>query len=578
MQAAEEAAESSRRRRNTERAAIEKIKKGKQAKKKAKGKKRGSDEDESDEEYDDALAADMYRKAKPLPGQLDNCETCSKRFTVTPYSKTGPEGGFLCTPCGKLQTAEEKKQEKNTTKKGPVGRKRRKVESDRLDGLVTHGAKSLVDLCIDKIGQYHDSVEELGDLPEKLVDRLSMVYSKKRVLKSKTLSLFVRPDMRALTIHDAACTCICTASIGYHADLPLDLEVEDYELVFSTAQNIEKIVFRNACQFKDRTLLYMMEKASKIKHLQLYGANLVSTDMWIRFFQEYEPYLEAVQLAWLDASFDDNAVESIVVNHPSLQRLKLKRCRQITSAAIESIGRLPKLQHLSLQITHQDVTSELIVHLVENVGSQLKTLSLEHFIEADDEVLSTIHEQCQQLTKLRLSENECFTDSGFTALFDGWSNPPLTFVDLNSTRDVDNGNPEGPEEAVGLASSGFRALMAHSAEKLAHLNIASCRHISLGAFMDVFDGRKKYPELKEINISFCNAVDTVVIAGIFRSCPSIKKVVAFGCFNIADIEVPAGVVVIGVPKAQEAIEQFGNALMSMDEVMSAMGSVIGVTA
>jgi DNA repair protein RAD7 len=362
--------------------------------------------------------------------------------------------------------------------------------------------------------------------------------------------------------------------------MKIDLEVEDYEFIFNTAQKVEKVLFRNACQFKDRCLKYMMEKAQNVKSLQLYAANLISTDMWIEFFQCYSSQLESVKLAWLDASFDDDAILAMTQNQKKLNRIKLKRCRKISQAGIEYIAnsQLQNLQHLSLQISQQDVDCLCIVDLVNHIGLGLQTLSLEHFVNADDEVLQAIHSSCRQLTKLRLTENDLWTDAGFTALFTGWKNPPLKFVDLNTTRDVDNGNPEGPELAIGLASDGFLALMQHSGEQLAYLNIVSCRHISLGAFMTVFDGKNQYPQLKELNISFCNAVDEAVLAGIYRSCPKIKKIVAFGCFNIQDVKVPPGVVIIGVPRAQEAIEQFGNALMSMDEMMRTMGSVVGVTA
>jgi DNA repair protein RAD7 len=90
------AAERSRKRKRNQEEAIAKIKKGKAAKKASKKKKKGSDDDS---DFEDVM--DMYKKAKPLPGQLENCEICNKRFTVTPYSKAGPEGGLLCTPCGK---------------------------------------------------------------------------------------------------------------------------------------------------------------------------------------------------------------------------------------------------------------------------------------------------------------------------------------------------------------------------------------------------------------------------------------------------------------------------------------------
>ena len=92
----------------------------------------------------------MYTKKVPLPGQLENCETCDKRFTVTPYSKTGPDGGLLCTKCSKEQEAQKKKDQK--LKKPAISReKRRQAQSNLLDGITQHGSRSLQDLCI-KVG------------------------------------------------------------------------------------------------------------------------------------------------------------------------------------------------------------------------------------------------------------------------------------------------------------------------------------------------------------------------------------------------------------------------------------------
>ena len=130
-----------RRRKQQEEAALAKIKESKSFKRQKKsheGEPEGDDED---------LAWDMYTKKAPLPGQLENCEICEKRFTVTPYSKTGPEGGLLCAKCSKEQEAQKKKEGK--PKKQPASReKRRQTQSNLLDGILDDGAKPLLDLCI----------------------------------------------------------------------------------------------------------------------------------------------------------------------------------------------------------------------------------------------------------------------------------------------------------------------------------------------------------------------------------------------------------------------------------------------
>ena len=119
-----------------------KIKDSKNFKRQKRAKEGEPDEDE------DGIAWDMYTKSKPLPGQLENCELCEKRFTVTAYSKTGPHGGLLCTKCSKEQEAETKKD--NKKKKPAMARElRRQVQSKLLDGIVQKGAKSLQALCVE---------------------------------------------------------------------------------------------------------------------------------------------------------------------------------------------------------------------------------------------------------------------------------------------------------------------------------------------------------------------------------------------------------------------------------------------
>ena len=479
----------------------------------------------------------MYKKARPAPGQFEHCEICSKRFTVTPYSKEGPEGGLLCTPCGKALLKDTELEKKATTK--PAGRKRRKLESDRLDGIALGGAKSLQQLCIEKVVKHNEDIDEFGDMPQPVMERLSEIFSKQRVMKSRTLPLFLRPDIEDVVVHDAAY-----------------LGPEDYHQIFAVVPKLRRLVLGNACQMKDDGIDYMLERCHNLRYIHFYATNLITNDMWQRLFCEIGEKLEVIKLKWLDASFEDFTVQDMVKYCPNLQRVKFKLCRRIGEEAVLALASLQNLQHLSLQI-NRDVSTPALCSLIAERGAPLRTLSLEKFIDADDSVLQAVHDHCFEVTKLRFSENDTATDTGYTALFTDWQNPPLTYVDFNSTRDIDNNNPTGPEEAIGMASSGFKAMMAHSGSQLKHLDIASCRHIELSAFMDVFNGAQFYPALEYINLSFCNRVDTSVVAGIFKSCPVLKRIVAFGCFDVQDVVVPRNIALIGVPRAQDAIEQFG---------------------
>jgi DNA repair protein RAD7 len=540
------AAERTRKRKRNQDEAIAKIKKGKEAKKKSSKKKKKGPDDESDEDF-----MDMYKKAKKLPGQLENCELCDKRFTVTPYSQAGPEGGLLCTPCGKELKKEVKAQEK--AKKAPVVRKgRRKLESNRLDGLTARGPKSLQQLCIEKLAKHSEDIDELGEMPENIMNKISEIFSKKRAMNSTTMKLFLQPDMHSVAIHEAAL-----------------LETEDYDQIFAVCPTVKKLSLRNCCQFKDSNIDYLVEKAKSLAEIQLLGANLVSNDKWIELFIARGQDLKALKLEWLDAAFDDQAVEALSTFCPNIERLKLERCKKLGVDSIDAIARMEQLEHLTLRM-YEQIPREKIVSMVTSVGAHLRTLCLEHVLDTDsdpsDDILDAIHKTCHHLSKFRFTENNECTDDGYVNLFTNWSNPPLRYIDVNSLRDMDNTNPDGPEDyPIGLASGGFQALMAHSGSRIEYLDISSCRHISHATFTDIFDGTKQYPHLGEINLSFCPVVDTQIVAGIFRCCPQLQKVVAFGCFQVADVVVPRGIVLIGAPKAQDQIEQFGDTVMEFQQ-------------
>ena len=539
------AADRTRKRKRNQEDAIAKIKKSRAAKKVQK-KKKGSDDDS---EFEGVM--DMYKKVKPLPGQLDHCEICNKRFTVTPYSKAGPDGGLLCTPCGKEMVKDAKAEKKASN---PVVRKgRRKIESNRLDGMAVGGPKSLQQLCIEKLAQHSEDIEELGEMPEAIMNRISEIFSKKRHMNSTTMKLFLQPDMDRVAIHEAAY-----------------LETEDYDQIFAVCPYVKSLSLRNCCQFKDSNIDYMNEKAKALQHIQLLGANLVSNDKWVELFIARGQDLKTLKVEWLDAAFDDQAVEALTTFCPNLDRLKIERCKKIGSDSIDAIAHLKHLRHLTLRF-YDPIAREKLIHLITSVGANLQTLCLEHFLDntsdPTNDVLDAIHNHCHYLRKFRFTENNECTDAGYVNLFSDWDNPPLRYIDVNSTRDLDNTNPDGPDdEPVGVADKGFKALMQHSGSSLEFLDISSCRHISHATFTDVFDGNNRYLHLHEINVSFCPVVDEQVIAGIFRSCPELKKVVTFGCFGVNDVRVPKGIVLIGAPRAQDQIEQFGDTVMDFQRV------------
>lgn len=121
--------------------AIERIKNSKDFARRKARKTKGSGEVD-----DDDLANEiMKEKERPPPGQLANCEICGKRFTVTAYSKAGPEGGLLCPACSKKHTGKDKDA---PPKKRNSGINRRQNQSKLMDGFVLIGTRTLLETCI----------------------------------------------------------------------------------------------------------------------------------------------------------------------------------------------------------------------------------------------------------------------------------------------------------------------------------------------------------------------------------------------------------------------------------------------
>lgn len=486
----------------------------------------GSDEDVSDE--DDAARAIFEESMAPLPGQLENCEICDKRFPVTAYSRAGPNGGLLCPECTKELNKEEGAARKK--RKTAAGRQRRQLQSNLLDGIYP-GAKDLVTLCVEALARNVDQAYDLGDLPPALVDRVAAILSKKRLLNSTTFDLFLRSDHDTVNVYDGA-----------------KLSPDDYIKIFQIVPNIKHLRLRNAVQFKNRVMDHLLATTVKLESFAIHGANLIDDERWNRFLTEKTSDLRALKVYYTDGHFGDEQLELLPKTCPNLQRLKVSHNQKVTDEGIAHIASLTNLQYLSLEI-YKPTSSGPYIDILNGIGSGLRTLSLGTATKIDDSVLDAIHDNCQNISKLRITDNDALTDEAFAKLFTNWFNPPLACIDLNKCRHLDADTPQDNHGGIGLASLGFEALMTHSGQALQYLNVHSCRHISQESFEAVFASGKNYPELTKMNISFCRSVNDFIVGSIFRACPKLKTLEVFGNFGVKDVRVPKGKILIGVPNA-----------------------------
>ncbi|ROW06112.1 hypothetical protein VMCG_04581 [Cytospora schulzeri] len=486
---------------------------------------------DSDEEND--LIEELLKRAEPRPGQMANCEICSVRFTVTPYSRSGPDGGLLCNPCGKELEKDDgpAKKKKKTVPGDPVG-KRRKTQSNVLDGTFALGAKTLMSLCIETLAKNIELADDLGALPPRTVDKVARMLSKKRLLDPTTLNLFLQPTAHDVSIYDAA-----------------KLSTDDLIRVFQMVPTVKNLKIHNAIQFKDEVMEYLLSRDNiELEGLCLHGASLLSADMWKKYLTAKGASLQKLQVYYIDKHFDDDCLTTLKTATPSLNRIKVYNNQKVTGDGIRELAHLKKLQHLSLH-THNHVHSDIYVDVIRSIGTDLKTLSLRMTAQLDNTVLDAIHTYCRHLSKLRITHSEVMTDAGFVRLFTDWNNRSLTFIDLEKCRRVDSQKPRENPDGIGLCSEGFKALMAHSGKTLQKLNIHACRHISSEAFEEVFGPEKRYEDLRYLEISFCEQVTDFVVGCIFRSCPNLKELNVFGCMRVKDVRVPRGKILVGVPNA-----------------------------
>ncbi|CAP73751.1 uncharacterized protein PODANS_2_11110 [Podospora anserina S mat+] len=526
--AAQVTSEVERRKKEKEKHAIDKIKASK------KFQKRKRDPDASDDDDDDIVRALFNERAKPLPGQMENCAICNTRFTVTPYSRNAPDGGLVCSPCGKELAKDDPAPKKKTKRAsgGPVGA-RRQTQSRILDGTYHVGGKSLMSLCIQTLAKNIDLAEDLGDLPPKIVDKIARKLSKHRLLNPTTLSLFLKPSNQEVLVYDGA-----------------KLSADDFYRIFHSVPELKKLKVRNAIHFKDEVVEYLVDRHIVLEDLYLHGCNLISEGKWIEYLQKKGQPLRSLRVYWTDKHFTDAVLAVIPTSCPNLTRLKVCHNQAVTGEGLNHIAKIATLRHLSLDL-REAIHPDVYVKLLTAIGPQLETLCLTRVPELDNTVLDALHMHCRNLKKLRITDSELMTDAGFARLFTStWSNPGLVFLDLQKCRQLESTKPRENPDGIGLCDEGFKALMAHSGKTLQNLNVHGCRHISSNAFEEVFTADKTYENMHKMEISFCEEVTDFVVGCIFRSCPNLRELNVFGCMKVKDVRVPKGKILVGVPNAR----------------------------
>ncbi|KAJ2901947.1 uncharacterized protein MKZ38_001248 [Zalerion maritima] len=524
---------------------LAKIRASKKSKRAAKKSKK-PDSDDDDDDYDENEEAKRLfnEQYAPLPGQLEFCanEECKKRFTVTPYSVAGPEGGLLCARCGKELEAKDgpskKRKRGRPSGSGAAGTaakasRRRQVQSRMLDGISPIGARSLIDMCVDVLANNVQMADDLGDLPDAMIDKIGRNLSKRRQLKPSTLPLFTRYEADTVNIYDCSY-----------------LAAHDLISIFQKCPGLQHLRVKDAIFFNDEVMEYLIDRNLELETLSIHGANLISEDTWAKYLKTKGHALKSLKVYCTDRHFGDESLAYVRTYCKSLERLKVCNNQKVTSQGVKEVGYMTNLKHFGLHLYGNEVSSDVFVDLVTRLGNQLITLSLKDVHTLDNTVLDAIHHHCTSLLKLRIMGSEEVSDPGFVRLFSGWKNRPLDFLDFQKCRLSDSVNPRNNTNMKGLCSDGFVAMMENSRKFIKHVDVNSCRHIGKEALEKVFEEGIEYPDLKMVELSFIEAVDDYVVGLIFKACPKLKNLAVFGCFKVRDVRVPKGRILLGVPTAK----------------------------
>ncbi|KAL1901594.1 UV-damaged DNA-binding protein rad7 [Ceratocystis pirilliformis] len=493
--------------------------------------------DTSSESSDASESSDIIDALADLPrnriSQKEDCDVCSKQFTVTPYSKPGPNGGLLCMACSRKSKAATT----SSARPRKIPATARKKQKDIMDRILVLGTKTLSLQCIELLVKNLHLAESVENLPESVVDRILRLVAKRRLLNSSTLSLFARPRSEFLYLYDAA-----------------NLTMDDFIMCFNTCEILKKLAIHNGIQFKDPVMDHLIQTGAPIESFALHGGNLLSSASWMRFFKARGAHLKGIVVNYTDAAFNDEVVEYMVTHCPSLKHISIRHNPAVTSESLLSIRRLTQLTSLSVQTTKRIHVSDYVA-LISSIGSNLECLSLRSMTEMDDELLDAIHAKCRQLRKLRITECPSFTDAKMAEFFRSWDNLPLYHLDLDRCRAITNASEENGEiinPAIGPLA--FKALVEHSASELRYLNVVSARHITTEAFETAFSVNGGFPWLTYIELSFCTQLTNELVEKLIAVSPCLQQVIVFGCLKLsARLKVPSHVKVIGLSNVQGMI-------------------------
>ncbi|OCF32992.1 DNA repair protein RAD7 [Kwoniella heveanensis BCC8398] len=451
---------------------------------------------------------------KPV-GEFMDCGQCTKRFTVTAYTKEHPSkpSTFLCVNCCyALGIDPFAKPRKTAVKKKASGKKEDRAKIIHYEER--KGVLPLGDLCIQMIGKYIEDVEQLGDIGGINMDKVCKIICKGRRLTTETAPLFYAADRDSLEMYD------CT-----------NLNSDAFISMGKLCPNLISLHLHLCGQLSTEALSAWAKSLKSIKRLELYAPFLVRKEGWINFIKTAGKRLEGL-LVTQSPRIDLEVVQTLAKSCPNLTELRLAEVGQLNVDCLAALRTLQKLKMLDLSSPGSTLSDEAIIGLLASSGKTIEILDLSDNPELTDLILPAIVKYCPRLHSLSLRNLVELTDEGVAAFFQSLKaqgHEGLTHIDFEKGHD--------------LQDKALHALVDHSGKTVEKLSLLGWRGVTKETLNDL----TRCSHLKEVDLGWCRDVTDFTIKDILDSCGKVQVIRVWGCNQLTDaVPRKKGVKVIGI--------------------------------
>lgn len=394
-------------------------------------------------------------------------------------------------------------------------RKKRKRAADLLDRKLDR-IPTLQDLCIKRIsGNIYDLQkgneknedtffsqirDVLGGISTDNLNNLGKALSKNRALNDSTLQLFLKTDLNDLTFYDCS-----------------KLSFEGYKSLAIFCPHLTKVSLQMCGQLNNEALLYMSEKLTNLSAVHLDGPFLINSDTWDKFFRNMKGRLTEFHISNTHR-FTDRSLSSLLINCGSdLLSLKFSRLDSVFNyALLPQYINNDQLHTLAIEypFNEGDVTDEVIINILGQIGSNIKALILNGCSDLTDSMvingMTSFLADNRSLTVLELEELNSISTDSLMYFFNAVPLPNLKHCSLKRCSQI------GDMAVIEL-------LLNDAKESLEYLNLNSIKALTKESILMM-----SCPKLTHLDVSFVRCVDDGVVEKVGSQNPSLKLMEVFG--------------------------------------------------